>query len=225
MACMPSFLYGQEIMPFASFVPMFKLENINANEIYKAGSSNVLLLKGDEEGIVIDDKGNCLYKGVIGDDIYKSFDIPFLDKDIISGIFEKKTKLWDKIIERAEYNYLTKNDSDVFCVVTDSLYKERTPNGHIGIIQENGKVSLFAFLFGEPVGLCCSNEFLWYLYNAQDSSRTCYLAKYSLKDGTIRESYKVNISNPLGLVFDNGLLITYSNRDGYLYKLDVYSHD
>lgn len=225
MICLPSCIYAQNDMYEISFEPFCRIDSLIVNEMVYSKANNVFVLKGDEGDAVINDKGDCIYKGYIDENKYKTLNIPFLAGNIITGLFQEETRLSNLMVERAEYKLLTNNDFAAYCIVLDSVFKERTPNGHIGKIDNEGFVHLFAFLCGEASGLCCSNEDLWYLYKSQNNDKTGYIRRYNLENGIKTQTVKVNVSDPKGLVYINGFLYTYSNKDHYLYIFDTSSYD
>lgn len=217
----PLYLFAQNKYPVADFKPVTQTDGIVAKEMLYSHSDQSILLKGKGGDVIVDARSDEFKQLPNRRSANKNVRISTLKGSAVSDESGRKINLSDNTIKQPKYSFLTSNDSESFCIVIDSLNESRSYQNHIGRIGRDGKVSVFAYMIGNPVGVCCSNEFLWYLYTAQDSKKTAYLLRYDLNSGIVLDITSVSIVDPVGLVYVKGSLFTYSNGDNNLYKLDI----
>lgn len=226
LICLSSSINAQDDMPTALVEPISNIGLNNVQELIYSNFHEVFVIKKNNYGLLIDSKGHSLYKGVIDIKTYKSLHLPYIVQNTLYRLNKQEITLSNKFVERASYDYLTGNDSLLYCIVMDSIYKETTPNGHIATILEDGDVGLFAFTCGETRGLCCSRAKLWYLYKSQNTNDSGgFIREYNLESRNRVKTFKINVADPVGLVFANNALYTYSNNDNTLYKVNLLQND
>lgn len=177
----------------------------NILEITKGGSSKQLLQssKNKIKGISFDKVTNSVNmidnNGLITDEQ----NIKIID---ISQNIRIKSK-------KMEPNYLTKDNLYYYTCLMHP--ERRTHSESIAVIDKEGNLSDFAFIVGNPRGLFCQGEHLYYLTD------NGILRKYSLKTKKCEDTIELPIKNTYGLVYENNTIYTFFSVTHELIEIQI----
>lgn len=178
----------------------------NVLEISKEGSSKLRFQssKNKIKGISFDKNTNSVNKidnkGLITDE---------QNRKIIN--ISQNIRIKSKNMEPI---YLTKDDNQYY--YTCLMHPERrTHSESIAVIDKEGHLSDFAFIVGNPRGLFCQGEYLYYLTD------NGMLRKYSLKTQKCEDTIELPIKNTYGLSYRNNNFYTYSSETKELIELQI----
>ena len=78
---------------------------------------------------------------------------------------------------------------------------------------------MFCYLVGEPAGLYCDCNKLWYLYNKSIENANGMLRVYNLETGELVSEDEIPVVHSVGLFVLDNQIYTYSNYTGQLVQL------
>lgn len=118
--------------------------------------------------------------------------------------------------KNSEHRISCANSNEVFVVV-----KEGWSSRIEALNPETGEKRFITYISGNPAGISFEGNTLWYIGNRTNKNSSAVLYSYDLTNKTTqRASVLTPCTEVSGLAVDETSVWTYSNTDGYLYRLE-----